>query len=734
MRDRTVAGTGFFVAPGQIVTCAHVVQGLGNNVNVRWNKATFYGEVSLLGNPNPVPLIQPGDSTLPDLALIVLKESDQGPIIVHPCVHLSDEMPQDGDRFYSFGHAEGEYVENGESLTVNYEGVAVDALDREMLSLKDGQVRSGMSGSPLLNQRTGSVCGVLFASKNAGASLGGRAIPVRYVFAMFSGLEQAHNKYHETNAVWTGLWNGIDPAIESARQPAASTPEPPPIDPAVITAFQIAKGRLGVSAHKMWVEKRPNLFGGSTVLYRIEDLRSDYILNGVEVFIRSAAGLVGTPLPADDASKALMDWQPENNTRDLPAHLDSKIKEVHSIRGKFRFKSPLPVNRSITFTFAVEILNQYALSDWEFHHMYSRKAAHFDGELLNRPLEYFPQIVWFPVESLHVTLALPRQLQTQPFLKAFQCVTRERIAMADVLCNGYVQMHPLDKSDGTPGSKQRWVEDTVEDEYRAGALKVDPDGIDPAELEIAYPRVGNCYSLDWLLPVTFAQLIRDAEAIREKLLEHRKVQRKESAAEPFHRVHDVFRGFAEDLRKIYSVRGQDNFEVTLMTYNDSACKLEVVDGLRNGAALRQSDWDFALPFGAGLAGACFREGNLAIRWSYKEQQRDKDKSVNYYLPIEGRDEHQAMLIVPIDHPALPLASDLPTRQENSGGFSQRAQQLIALVIIGSSAPDSKLLDLSTNTQTQKDADISKPIDELASIATKANTLGAELAKAFGLWQ
>jgi hypothetical protein len=252
----------------------------------------------------------------------------------------------------------------------------------------------------------------------------------------------------------------------------------------------------------------------------------------------------------------------------------------------------------------------------------------------------------------------------------------------------------------------------------------------PSELEVSYPNIGSCYSLDWLLPVTFVQLVRDAEAMREKLLLHRKCQMAGTKEEPYSKVHALFRGFAENLRTNYAAGRHDNFEVSLLTYDDQECKLVVVDGLRNGAAPRAADWEFTMPFGLGLAGACFREGNQAMQWIRKRL----DTRVTYYLPIAGRHEHQAMLLIPIDHPALPLASDLPAKEENSGGFSQRAQQVIALLVIASGAADSRLLDLSTEVQTGKDESIRNEINKLSSIVSDANQLGSDLAKAFGLWQ
>lgn len=724
--SRDLAGTGFFVAPGKILTCAHVVATLGKGVNLRWNKATLYGTVEKLGNPESLLVrAKPGDSTDPDLALITLEDASFGPELRHPCVLLSDEIPDLNEKMYSYGHAAGEYAENGEALTLEYEGPAQDLAGRDMLKFKKGNVLPGMSGAPLMNQRTGAVCGVLFVSRDVSSDLGGRGIPIALAYGMFPGLREAHEAYHQRNARWVVLWSGYEPLVETPTKgvPAATK--------AAVNEFKQRKNSFGVWAEKLQIEKLPDLVGNSSVRYRVENLQtSNSTLSGISIYVESAIGIVGIPSPEKD-SEDLIEWVPESNSRNEPAPLDQKIKEVRRIQGKFKFKRQLKEGDKITFGWSIEILNQYALSDWEFNNLYGDQAVDFDHSPLTRAVEYFPQIVWFPIETLHVHLALPPQLRTVPALSVFACSKRQQIKAENIVQNGYLETHPPRGSVLMPAPNQEWDRDPVELKRRLEGLRPDSNGLARFNLVVPYPPIGFCYSLSWELPVTFTQLVRDSEKMRTRLRrDYRPWRRNPAGTDDTHRsIEGTFHDLAEGLRLKYATEGSEIFEVTLMTYDDESRNLVVVDGLRNGAELRPEDWSFELPFGTGLAGACFREGNQAIAWLRKE----KDARFGYYLPVSEKEVHQALLLIPIDHPGLLLATDLPEVEEKLGGFSQRAQQVIGLIVVTSDAEDTGLLRLSTRQEAQNNAPISGPISELAKIVDDVCGLGFVIARAYGLW-
>jgi hypothetical protein len=708
-----VRGTGFFAAPGQIVTCAHVVAGLGNGVDVRWNKITFRGAVEKIGNPKSLLESGPADSPDPDLALIRLEPAAFGLPVTPPCVLLADEKPKLRDPLYSFGHAAGEYAENGEGVLLTYEAAANDKLNREMLKLREGNVNSGMSGSPVLNLRTGNVCGVLFVTRDSRTDLGGRAIPTELVFGMFPDLRAAHDSFHPVDRRWLELWSGWEsqqpPMLPAKARSAQSLPK----------WFIREEASFHVAAEEFRIEKRPNLFGNSTISYKVIGLRSTSDLRGMRWCTHSLVGMVGPPEP-DAESKDLIDWDADSKRREQALDLPAALKEIHQIEGAFRFKKKLDAGERLTFGWNLEILNQYALSDWEFENLYAQ-ATHFDGTPLVKPMEYFPHVVWFPVERLRICLSLPPDLRAEPVLRVSQ--HQGQIPPPQVLHDELVEAWP---SLGLPGSK--WKFDPVETKNKSAALRPDPARPSSWELLVAAPRVGMAYSLEWQLPRTFTMLVRGAEKIRRKLLEHRSERQSPGPnSATADAIHQAFREFAEDVRQKYNTpESGENFEVTLMTYDSDQRALVVADGLINGGELRETDWKFSVPFGLGLAGACFREGNQVILWVRKERQG----RFNPYLSVAEKDQHEVLLIIPIDHPGLREVG----WRENPGGLSQRTQQLLGVITVGSDVADTALARLSNSAGAAPDsAKVEDSMTGLTELVKKAGQLGCEIARKYQLW-
>jgi hypothetical protein len=204
-----ILGTGFFLAPDRFVTCAHVVDGLNGNVLIRCGTTSAKGKILSSGNPKSL-LESAGVANGPDIAII----STDGQISPsHPCVALDEEKPRLSDPLYAFGHARGEFQANGESLLLDYEGPAYDLQQHEVMGLRQGNVREGMSGAPVLNRRTGKVSGVLYASRDLKQDLGGRAIPIAQVLDMMPNLKAENEEFHRSNLLWRNLWDNNEGAV-----------------------------------------------------------------------------------------------------------------------------------------------------------------------------------------------------------------------------------------------------------------------------------------------------------------------------------------------------------------------------------------------------------------------------------------------------------------------------------------------------------------------------------------
>jgi hypothetical protein len=152
-------------------------------------------------------------SPYPDLALLRLSSH------THPCVYLCEDI-QLGDNLYSFGYSDVSLA--GDSVTLEYEGPS--GAGQPLFKLKEGQVRPGVSGAPLLNLRTGGVCGVVRISRDRNTDLGGRAIPTQELLARFRALTGQQEQFHRQNGAWLECLTPQQQHYIPWRTPAVGNP------------------------------------------------------------------------------------------------------------------------------------------------------------------------------------------------------------------------------------------------------------------------------------------------------------------------------------------------------------------------------------------------------------------------------------------------------------------------------------------------------------------------------
>src|SRR5260370_18942071 len=119
------SGTGFFVAPGYLLTCAHVVVGASQGqgtIKIAWNRQKY-----------PASIEQITDTTYPDLALLKIEG-----ISGHPCVYLAADV-QMKDDLYTYGYPQG--LTNGDSILSKYIGPTGEP--QVLLTLAWSNVRPG---------------------------------------------------------------------------------------------------------------------------------------------------------------------------------------------------------------------------------------------------------------------------------------------------------------------------------------------------------------------------------------------------------------------------------------------------------------------------------------------------------------------------------------------------------------------------------------------------------------
>src|SRR5688572_6385462 len=129
-------GTGFFVAPGLILTCAHVIE-MANQVAAHITWCVEPGDASVDQPITEVVAYLP--RPYPDLALLRVNQADHACVYLDPTIRLSEKL-------YAYGFTAAHPF--GDSITVDYEGPIGG--ERVMFKLKQGQVPPGASGAPLL--------------------------------------------------------------------------------------------------------------------------------------------------------------------------------------------------------------------------------------------------------------------------------------------------------------------------------------------------------------------------------------------------------------------------------------------------------------------------------------------------------------------------------------------------------------------------------------------------------
>ena len=187
--DHEHLGTGFFVAPGIALTAAHVVGEYADDpggVEVFWNgepKACM--SVELLAEPPPGWPENEAPYPWPDAA--ILEVAHDG----HPCVRLSAKWPLEANPrawLYSWGYARDYDPDavGGTSVRVEYVGPteqsspppAPGQAASMLLNLMWAKVIPGMSGAPLLDERTLDVCAIMKRTRTDLAVEGGFATAI----------------------------------------------------------------------------------------------------------------------------------------------------------------------------------------------------------------------------------------------------------------------------------------------------------------------------------------------------------------------------------------------------------------------------------------------------------------------------------------------------------------------------------------------------------------------------
>jgi tetratricopeptide (TPR) repeat protein/S1-C subfamily serine protease len=184
-RGKQRVGTGFFISPTAIITCAHVVREEKTGTNASASLECFH---ALNRNLEKIDLAHV-ECPLPDLDLALLSvRSYHSPqfLSLNPTVSV-------GDSCYCWGFSKNNPA--GDPAHPRVAGTTgaspelePDPFKRGLLKLDDAHIAGGHSGSPLINLRSQKVCGVMRETRSESSPYGGYAIPIRSFLPFLSNL------------------------------------------------------------------------------------------------------------------------------------------------------------------------------------------------------------------------------------------------------------------------------------------------------------------------------------------------------------------------------------------------------------------------------------------------------------------------------------------------------------------------------------------------------------------
>ncbi|MEU4424188.1 trypsin-like peptidase domain-containing protein [Actinoplanes sp. NPDC024001] len=214
-----LTGSGFFAAPGLVVTCAHVVGGR-QTVLVRHDGSEWEGEVLYSSAPARDGELWP----YPDLAVVEVSAATD----VRTCAYLDQRTPSLRSSLHIAGLSS--VYQPGldhTSATLTFDGFHGRGV-RQMLILGGREIPPGMSGGPVLNLKTGGVCGFAKANRRRGADMGGLGVPIWALReadpAIYRRLIRAHDVFHAAEQEWSAACDALDHAkpnrlfLEEERQ------------------------------------------------------------------------------------------------------------------------------------------------------------------------------------------------------------------------------------------------------------------------------------------------------------------------------------------------------------------------------------------------------------------------------------------------------------------------------------------------------------------------------------
>ena len=176
--------------------------------------------VVLAGRGRPIPALE---ADYPDIAVLEVSGLEG-----HPCVAIDAGWPWQEDTFQVYGYPREGGAVRLTPARLTYRGTHGTA-PAVYLDLASDTVKPGMSGAAVLNLRSGTVCGVIVASKNAAQPDGALAVPWSAIDSDLSEVLAAGQAFHLQDQRWNTAVSASRDAVlhRGANAGTAGDPEPP---------------------------------------------------------------------------------------------------------------------------------------------------------------------------------------------------------------------------------------------------------------------------------------------------------------------------------------------------------------------------------------------------------------------------------------------------------------------------------------------------------------------------